>query len=361
MKLFDWRSYAVGVTVAILIFGSFMLGYVQSADITTLQGLTGKIGLEDIYWGDGLTGSTFSVPTYGGGSISLTKVPAPAGDTWSVLKGAWYVSNSASITDHGITGTVGAAAFVVNAISATEGNVVFPSKATDYNFGSDVTFPATSTVILDRGVIFSCADSTVDIVFSGGLVSLEENWQGSDCSFDITGVPTLYVSGITEDITGNESRITTLESTVSASNSGLFYSSNHATTLTTADLYYVIADWDGIQAEQGFLTADTAGTITVDAQGAGTYEIKVFGSFTYLASATIHASAHMTRGGTTTDLDAYGCGFERNLGTGADIGSGSLGCLYDLEVADVLDFRVAGSASAQDVTFNHLSFYARRD
>ncbi len=43
-------------------------------DITDLEGLTGKNGKEDIYWLDNSGTPTFSVPTYDGGTVTLTKV-----------------------------------------------------------------------------------------------------------------------------------------------------------------------------------------------------------------------------------------------------------------------------------------------
>lgn len=62
------------ITVALLAIAS--PNYSPAASITDLEGITGKIGQEDIYWdnGPGAAG-TFTVPTYDGGTVSLTKVP----------------------------------------------------------------------------------------------------------------------------------------------------------------------------------------------------------------------------------------------------------------------------------------------
>ncbi|KKN75039.1 hypothetical protein LCGC14_0384130 [marine sediment metagenome] len=80
----------------------FLAGTVAVGDsITDLTGYTGQVGQEDINYGTGLSTDTFTVPTYDGSTVTLTKVPDPTTDAHSRIKGVWYVNSSTTIADHG--------------------------------------------------------------------------------------------------------------------------------------------------------------------------------------------------------------------------------------------------------------------
>ncbi len=203
--------------LAVLMIGVLVATFAIGADITTLTGLTGKLGKEDVSWGTGESTDQFSVPTYGGSTINLTKIPDLDANAGSRIKQVWYVSNDAAITDHSVAATAGAAAWALAKISTNEGMIVFPSKDTTYAFLSDTTFPANVGVHLDHGVVIAPAN-TKTVTFSGTLVSFEPAYAGGAGTVTITGVETVYVSGITESIASHvtsiadhESRMDTLE------------------------------------------------------------------------------------------------------------------------------------------------------
>ncbi len=128
---------------------------VYATDISSLEGYTGKVGNEDVNWGTGQATDTFSVPTYAGGTTTLTKVPAVASDQASIVKGTWYVKVDAAITDHGDATQVGSLAWVAAQIAALNYRVVVPSAAGTLVIGTNLTLAANISLEIEKGAILS--------------------------------------------------------------------------------------------------------------------------------------------------------------------------------------------------------------
>lgn len=135
--------------------------FVQHADaddISSLQGYTGKIGQEDIYFGTGEDTDTFTVPTYSGSTITLTKLPTFAANAYSIIKGQWYVSASSSITDHGVASgvnyTAGNLKFIIDTCGANYHTVELPGN-TSYPILTNLTVPANIVLDIKNGALLS--------------------------------------------------------------------------------------------------------------------------------------------------------------------------------------------------------------
>lgn len=158
----------------------FVSGPLNATDITQLQGITGKVVNEDIYWGTGEATDTFSVPTYTGGTVTLTKVPSLASNLESILKGVWYVSNSSSITDHGNATVAGSLAWVVAAAGSTDKiKIVMPAGT--YPLVTAVTIPSNITLDMTGGAVISGSASAL-IMDSPAQILARLDQQVFDCT-----------------------------------------------------------------------------------------------------------------------------------------------------------------------------------
>jgi hypothetical protein len=135
--------------------------------IPDLQGTTGKIGQEDIEFGTGRATDTFTVSGYSGGTVTLTRLPAPFANVASLIKGKWYVSSSASITNHGDASVQGSYAWVIAQIGATNCAIELPPAT--YVMSSGSAIPSNVVTILQPGaqIVF-----TVDYALNGRMISL---------------------------------------------------------------------------------------------------------------------------------------------------------------------------------------------
>jgi hypothetical protein len=97
------------VILLVLVLCFCLGGFTYSASVNDLQGITGKIGKEDVEWGAG----TFTVPSYSGGLVTLTKVPSLFSDIAGKIKGCWSISNSSSIDNHSNPSITGSLAWVI--------------------------------------------------------------------------------------------------------------------------------------------------------------------------------------------------------------------------------------------------------
>lgn len=146
------RSIAGLVVVAALLVITAWSGYLAASEVSQLQGVTGKIGNEDIYWGSGADDDTFDVPTYSGGTVTLTKVPSVSDNMSSIVKGRWYVSAAASIEDHSDVEVPGSLAWVVAQIgSGNSGHIVIPPG--NYVMADDFSLPAGIVLELASGAL----------------------------------------------------------------------------------------------------------------------------------------------------------------------------------------------------------------
>jgi hypothetical protein len=122
--------------------------------VSQLQGVTGKVGHEDIQWGIGQTSDTYSAPTYSGGHVTLTNVPALAANIASIIKGQWYVSTSSSITNHSDASIAGSLAWV-SAVLGTSHATVELAQGVTYVFTSNMTTAPTIFMKVPYGALLS--------------------------------------------------------------------------------------------------------------------------------------------------------------------------------------------------------------
>lgn len=130
-------------------------GYLAASDVSQFQGVTGKIGSEDIYWGTGAENDTFDVPTYSGGTVTLTKVPSLSDNTTSLIKGTWYLSSSDSITDHSDTDISGSLAWVIAQIGSDSGHIIIPPGT--YAIGDDLSVSDNIKLTAMNGAVLEIA------------------------------------------------------------------------------------------------------------------------------------------------------------------------------------------------------------
>lgn len=124
-------------------------GVLMASEVSQLQGITGKIGNEDIYWGTGAAADTFSVPTYSGGTLTLTKIPSLSDDITSIIKGSWYISGSNSVSDNSDADQNGSLAWVLAQIGSDPGHVVLLPGS--YAVGDDLSIPANIRLTIRDG------------------------------------------------------------------------------------------------------------------------------------------------------------------------------------------------------------------
>jgi len=121
-----------------------------ASNITNLSGSTGYVGKEDIRWGTGLDTDTYSVPTYSGGTITLTKLPSLFANAASIIKGKWYVA--AMSGDHGNASLTGSLAWVINTLGADPATIELPGNQT-YSLTTNLAIPETIVLNFQRGAI----------------------------------------------------------------------------------------------------------------------------------------------------------------------------------------------------------------
>ena len=172
------------------------------ADITQLDGLTGQIGDEDVNWGTGLASDTFSVPTYSGGSATLTKLPALAANLASIIKGEWYVSSNSAIADHGNVLAVGSIAWVASIIGSDTCTVKLP--AADYPILTSLTLAANLVLDPQPGAMIKPATGKT---FTVGKLKEPGQWQWIDTTtgslvFEKTALSSVQLAWFGPDNTG---------------------------------------------------------------------------------------------------------------------------------------------------------------
>ncbi|HOG65734.1 MAG TPA: hypothetical protein PLD82_09900, partial [Spirochaetota bacterium] len=148
------KRWIAGLVVVAALLVIVACGYLAASDVSQLQGVTGKIGSEDIYWGTGADDDTFDVDvsTYSGGTVTLTKVPSVSDNMSSIVKGRWYVSAAASIEDHSDVEVPGSLAWVVAQIgSGNSGHIVIPPG--NYVMADDFSLPAGIVLELASGAL----------------------------------------------------------------------------------------------------------------------------------------------------------------------------------------------------------------
>jgi len=155
----------------LFIGGLFLLAAVglYAADITELTGVTGQVGQEDIHYGTGQSTDTFSITGYSGASVTLTAVPSPNADQASILKEVWWVSNAATILDHGDDTYAGSLAWVVDQAGTDETDIILPGTST-YTVSTDLAIPSTITVRAMTGAQIS-VDSGKTLAIAGQVIA----------------------------------------------------------------------------------------------------------------------------------------------------------------------------------------------
>jgi len=122
----------------------------DASNITDLYGITGHVGKEDIKWGTGLATDTFPVPTYSGGTITLTKLPSLYANAASIIKGKWHVAAIAG--DHGDAALTGSLAWVINTLGTDPATIDLPGNQT-YSLTTNLAIPETIVLDFQRGAI----------------------------------------------------------------------------------------------------------------------------------------------------------------------------------------------------------------
>lgn len=122
----------------------------DASNLTNLSGVTGKVGKEDINFGTGQATDTFTVPTYSGGTVTLTKLPSLFANAASIIKGKWYVAAMAG--DHGNAALTGSLAWVINTLSTDPATIELPGNQT-YSLTTNLVIPETIVLNFQRGAI----------------------------------------------------------------------------------------------------------------------------------------------------------------------------------------------------------------
>jgi len=125
-----------------------------ASSITDLEGITGKIGKEDVEWGTGADADNFTITTYDGGTATLTTVPSPFADDHSRIKSVWYVSANSSILDHGTDSGADYASgnlkSIIDTVGASEQYIELAGHH-DYTVATSVTVPANCVLRVHPG------------------------------------------------------------------------------------------------------------------------------------------------------------------------------------------------------------------
>ena len=163
--LFFCIGFILQVTPPSVIYHQFVQQ--AQADISSLTGVTGKIGREDINFGTGETTDTFTVTGYRGTTITLTRMPSFLANAASIIKGKWYVPTAAAITDHGAASGANYTSYnlkkVIDVIDGAEAAIELPGS-TSYTVTTALTIPATATIEFQRGAQLAGAGN---LTFSG--------------------------------------------------------------------------------------------------------------------------------------------------------------------------------------------------
>ena len=177
-KIFAWLSVAtiwlLLITLQLLppefVYQHFVVGRAQ-ADITDLTGYTGKIGQEDISYGTGQDTDTFTITGYNGATVTLTKVPAIAANIASIIKGVWYVEQTAG--DQCDVALDGSLAWVTNVINGDNATIHIPGDQA-YSCDTSYSIPSNIVAVIDNGALFTLGDG-VTMTSAGTLNLLNSN------------------------------------------------------------------------------------------------------------------------------------------------------------------------------------------
>lgn len=134
----------------------------------SLTGYTGDLGKEDVEWGTGLDADTFTVPSHTSGSDTKTKIPSPYAGTASIIKGCWYLNNTAAV-DHSNASVEGSMAWIVTTLAGADCTVFVPAGT--YVFSGNYTIPATITLEVQRGASLNPATTktlTINAAINAG-------------------------------------------------------------------------------------------------------------------------------------------------------------------------------------------------
>lgn len=143
----------------------------QQAQATTAY--YGKIGQEDINWGQGTDADTYSVSTGPSTTITLTRLPSPLANMASVIKGRWYVSAS-GVSDHGNASVVGSLAWVQAQIGASVREIEIPpgtiAITTPFVQSANVTLSFQKGAIISDGAAITFKHG--QLLYSSNFTSL---------------------------------------------------------------------------------------------------------------------------------------------------------------------------------------------
>jgi hypothetical protein len=118
--------------------------------------------------GNGKPTDTYSAPTYSGGTQTLTKIPDPRSSAHSKIKGVWYVSDDAAITDHGNPAVAGSLAWVAAEVGSTIAKVILPPNKT-YTIGTTLALNGNTTLIVCPGATISIS-SAKTLTLNGRMI-----------------------------------------------------------------------------------------------------------------------------------------------------------------------------------------------
>lgn len=252
--------------------------------ITNLTGITGKIGKEDVDWGTGQDTDTFSVTSSSGGSITLTKMPSLWANVASLIKGKWYVSNSASITNHSTASVQGSLAWVAATVGSDSVTVEIPAGA--YAVGSDLTIPSNVALKVQNGALLTVASGktlTINGPFSAGLYQV---FSGSgSVEFAIGSVAEMNLEwwgGLPDGSTNCQTALTAAVAAMPASYGG---------TIRLASGIYMI---DGLNITQAGVRIVGSGIETTKLKSTATINMQLLnlkGEHSYLADMTMDHNA----------------------------------------------------------------------
>ena len=184
--------------ILVFLLSFLFIGQVYAPTITELEGITGKIGKEDIEWGTGEAADTFTVPTYDGGVVTLIKLP----DIWQYLgtirpkdvitRGPWIDSRS----------------YTTLALANTAAVTASKTLLITQNYTLTGANTLTAAVIVVKGGSFThSAGSTLTIngSFESGLYQVFSGFDAGDVTFGAGSVKEVYpewwgIDGTADDV-----------------------------------------------------------------------------------------------------------------------------------------------------------------
>lgn len=175
---------ALGVTLQFtppeIVYKYFVAPRAQAADITDLTGTTGLIGKEDINWGTGESTDTYTVSTYTGGTVTLTKLPNLLANAYSIIKGQWHVNVAATIADHGAASgadyTAGNLKKIIDTIGVTDVRAIEMPPGT-YTIGTNLTPGSNIYLRMPPGAVFSVSTAKTLTIQSPGHIIAQPTQQ----------------------------------------------------------------------------------------------------------------------------------------------------------------------------------------